>query len=221
MDLQYFLEMMDPKHRHGSNLRKYHEYWKAAESHNNFFYWLDYGAGKDVELPVCPREKLEREQVRYLSPEQRLNYLVKIDRTGRFRWAKNNELVWTNNTRYEDSEDGILPVRAPDHKREKPDSVSPTRPWSESSESSLDGSEGSSTESDRPVLSRRRLMFNRIKDKIFTNDDWWIFVRYLPVLIHTNERSRTHHFECILELRNGDRSNIPPSCAAGAYQLPG
>ena len=30
MDLQYFLEMVDQKHRYGSNLRAYHEEWKKA-----------------------------------------------------------------------------------------------------------------------------------------------------------------------------------------------
>ena len=30
MGLQYFLEMVDSKHRYGSNLRMYHEEWKAS-----------------------------------------------------------------------------------------------------------------------------------------------------------------------------------------------
>ena len=32
MDLQYFLEMVDLKHRYGSNLRTYHEEWKKADT---------------------------------------------------------------------------------------------------------------------------------------------------------------------------------------------
>ena len=63
-DLQYFLEMIDVKHRYGkwtalpipvqirllifrtgSNLRKYHAEWKNSTTHENFFYWLDYGGG--------------------------------------------------------------------------------------------------------------------------------------------------------------------------------
>ena len=29
MDLQYFLELVDQKHRYGSSFRKYHNYWKT------------------------------------------------------------------------------------------------------------------------------------------------------------------------------------------------
>lgn len=110
LDLQYFLEMVDVKHRHGSNLRAYHMQWKNSPSSENFFYWLDYGAGKEIDLPQCPREKLEKQQVRYLSPEERLNYLVKVDNAGLFRWAKNNELVDTNSRRFKDSLRGVVRV---------------------------------------------------------------------------------------------------------------
>jgi hypothetical protein len=108
MDLQYFLEMVDLKHRHGSNLRSYHMYWRNSSSKENFFYWLDHGEGKNVELPQCSRDRLEKEQVRYLTREERLNYLVTVDETGLFRWAKNNELVWTNTARFKDSLQGIV-----------------------------------------------------------------------------------------------------------------
>jgi hypothetical protein len=108
MDLPYFLEMVDGKHRHGSHLRAYHAVWKESPSSENFFYWLDYGEGKDVEVPRCSREKLERDQVRYLSPEERLKYLVKVDDAGMFRWAKNDELVQTNSKRFKDSMQGVV-----------------------------------------------------------------------------------------------------------------
>ncbi|KAJ5666620.1 hypothetical protein N7462_011029 [Penicillium macrosclerotiorum] len=110
MDLQYFLEMVDAKHRHGSNLRVYHTVWKSSPSSENFFYWLDYGGGKNVELPQCSREQLEKDQVRYLSPEERFHYLVEVDDAGLFRWAKNNELVETDNSRFQDSLHGVVPV---------------------------------------------------------------------------------------------------------------
>jgi hypothetical protein len=32
MDLNYFLELVDQKHRYGSNLRKYHAHWKTADT---------------------------------------------------------------------------------------------------------------------------------------------------------------------------------------------
>jgi len=109
MDLQYFLEMVDQKHRYGSNLRAYHEQWKKAETHENFFYWLDYGEGRKVEHPTVTRERLEKEQVRYLSREERLNYLVNVDSEGRLCWAKNGKRIHTT-VEFKDSVNGIVPV---------------------------------------------------------------------------------------------------------------
>ncbi|KAL1656966.1 hypothetical protein SLS61_000005 [Didymella pomorum] len=109
MDLQYFLEMVDQKHRYGSNLRAYHEEWKKAATNENFFYWLDKGEGRNFEHPTVSRERLEKEQVRYLSREERLNYMVKIDKEGRLCWAKNSERISTT-TQYKDSVNGIVPV---------------------------------------------------------------------------------------------------------------
>lgn len=107
MDLQYFLEMVDQKHRYGSNLRAYHEHWKKADTHENFFYWLDEGEGKTFEHPTVTRERLEKEQVRYLSREERLNYLVIVDSEGRLCWAKNGERINTTMD-YKDSINGIV-----------------------------------------------------------------------------------------------------------------
>ncbi|KAF7864084.1 hypothetical protein EAF04_007049 [Stromatinia cepivora] len=107
MDLQYFLEMVDLKHRYGSNLRTYHEEWKKADTNENFFYWLDYGEGRFIDCQGCPRERLDREQVRYLSKEERLDYLVKIDGEGRLCWAKNGERIDTT-TEWRDSVRGIV-----------------------------------------------------------------------------------------------------------------
>ncbi|KAL2063493.1 hypothetical protein VTL71DRAFT_5298 [Oculimacula yallundae] len=109
MDLQYFLEMVDIKHRYGSNLRTYHEEWKKAETTENFFYWLDYGEGRFIDCQGCPRERLDKEQVRYLSKEERLNYLVKIDKEGRLCWAKNGVRIDTTE-QYKDSMHGIVPA---------------------------------------------------------------------------------------------------------------
>ncbi|KAL5371716.1 hypothetical protein DPSP01_014066, partial [Paraphaeosphaeria sporulosa] len=108
MDLQYFLEMVDQKHRYGSNLRAYHEQWKKSDTHENFFYWLDSGNGKDFEHPTVSRERLEKEQVRYLSREERMQYLVKIDDEGRLCWAKNGQRISTS-MEYKDSVNGIVP----------------------------------------------------------------------------------------------------------------
>lgn len=96
LGLQYFLEMVDPKHRYGPNLRIYHEQWKKVDSLDNFFLWLDFGEGLHISCQACPRERLEREQVRYLSKEERSNYLVALDRDGRLCWAKNGTPVDTS-----------------------------------------------------------------------------------------------------------------------------
>ncbi|KAI9875654.1 MAG: hypothetical protein M1823_007428, partial [Watsoniomyces obsoletus] len=110
MDLQYFLEMVDHKHRHGSNLRKYHARWNTQETDQSFFYWLDQGDGKDLSLKECSRERLDRMQVRYLSKEERLNYLVHVASDGLLVWAKNGERVWTRDELFKDSMKGIVPA---------------------------------------------------------------------------------------------------------------
>jgi hypothetical protein len=112
MDLQYFLEMVDQKHRYGSNLRAYHDHWKRSNVNENFFYWLDQGSGRNFEHPTVSRERLEKEQVRYLSREERMKYLVKIDEEGRFCWAKNGERISTT-TDYKDSVEGVVPKDDP------------------------------------------------------------------------------------------------------------
>ena len=110
MDLQYFLELVDQKHRHGSNLRKYHAHWQQADTRQNFFYWLDQGDGKDLDLEECSRERLNKMQVRYLSRDERQNYMVKIDPEGMLIWAKNGERVWTKDELFKDSIHGIVPT---------------------------------------------------------------------------------------------------------------
>lgn len=100
--------MVDLKHRYGSNLRTYHEEWKKSDTNENFFYWLDYGEGRFIDCAGCPRERLDREQVRYLSKEERLDYLVTIDKEGRLCWAKNGVRIDTTE-KYKDSIHGIVP----------------------------------------------------------------------------------------------------------------
>ena len=110
MDLQYFLEMVDLKHRHGSNLRKYHAQWTKQNTNQSFFYWLDQGDGKDISLEECSRENLDSMQVRYLSREERSHYLVKVDTQGLLTWAKNGKPVWTKDELFRDSMAGIVPT---------------------------------------------------------------------------------------------------------------
>ena len=111
MDLSYFLEMVDVNHRYGSNLRKYHAEWKRRGTRENFFYWLDQGEGKDLSLENCPRERLDSMKVRYLSREERLNYLTMVDEQGRLCWKKNGIRIDTS-VKWKDSVMGIVPAES-------------------------------------------------------------------------------------------------------------
>lgn len=112
MGLQYFLEMVDQKHRYGSNLRTYHEEWKKSDTNENFFYWLDYGEGRNIDMAGCPRDQLDREQVRYLSREERQYYVVTVNKDGLLCWAKNGTPIDTSED-FRDSIHGVVPIDDP------------------------------------------------------------------------------------------------------------
>ncbi len=160
MDLQYFLEMVDAKHRYGSNLRAYHEEWKRSSTNENFFYWLDYGEGRNVDLAMRPREQLDRERVRYLSREERQAYLVRIDGEGRLCWAKDGTRIDTS-VEYRDSVKGIVPQN---------DSTPAFTPAAEeaanrrSSSSSSSGSASSSSSCDDEGMRGDRYTNQELKD---------------------------------------------------------
>ena len=109
LDMRYFLEMVDQKHRYGANLLVYHEEWLRSSTDQNFFHWLDRGDGRFLSLPGCSREKLDKERIRYLSRDERRNYLVRVDDEGKLRWEKNNELITTSINDFRDSMSGIVP----------------------------------------------------------------------------------------------------------------
>lgn len=73
--------------------------------------WLEHGDGKEVDLPACPRQQLESERVRYLSREEHMKYLVKVDEHGLLVWHKNGQKINTT-TGYKDSTEGIVPQDA-------------------------------------------------------------------------------------------------------------
>ncbi|KAL9611016.1 MAG: hypothetical protein Q9167_004297 [Letrouitia subvulpina] len=112
MDLAYFLEMVDQHHRYGSHLRKYHAFWQHLPTHENFFYWLDYGEGKGVSLESCSREKLDSMRVRYLGKEERGNYAVEVGPGGKLCWKRNGVRVDTG-VGWRDSVKGIVMVDDP------------------------------------------------------------------------------------------------------------
>ena len=99
-------------HRYGSHLRKYHAEWKKRPTHDNFFYWLDYGEGKDVSLENCSREKLDSMKIRYLGREERVNYAVEVDREGKLCWKRNGVRINTDEG-WRDSIKGIVRVDDP------------------------------------------------------------------------------------------------------------
>ena len=109
MDLRYFLEMVDLHHRYGSHLRKYHAEWRKSSTHENFFYWLDYGEGRNISLEQCSREKLDAMKVRYLGREERVNYAVEVGKGGKLCWKRNGFRVETSEG-FRDSVKGIVRV---------------------------------------------------------------------------------------------------------------
>ncbi|KAL4571832.1 hypothetical protein LXL04_018597 [Taraxacum kok-saghyz] len=77
--LQHWLEAIDPRHRYGHNLHIYYDLWFESESSQPFFYWLDVGDGKEVNLEKCPRANLQRQCIKYLAPNERTAYEVIVE----------------------------------------------------------------------------------------------------------------------------------------------
>ncbi|KAL7137410.1 hypothetical protein ABFS83_10G090300 [Erythranthe nasuta] len=71
---QHWIEAIDPRHRYGHSLHLYYEEWCQASSGQPFFYWLDLGDGKEVDLKECPRAKLRKQCIKYLGPKEREHY---------------------------------------------------------------------------------------------------------------------------------------------------
>ncbi|KAJ0088009.1 hypothetical protein Patl1_32430 [Pistacia atlantica] len=71
---QHWIEAIDPRHRYGHSLHMYYEEWCKADACQPFFYWLDVGDGKDLDLKECPRSKLRQQCIKYLGPKEREHY---------------------------------------------------------------------------------------------------------------------------------------------------
>ncbi|KAK7278637.1 hypothetical protein RJT34_23671 [Clitoria ternatea] len=71
---QHWIEAIDPRHRYGHNLHYYYEEWCKTDSGQPFFYWLDLGNGKNIDLEKCPRSKLRKQCIKYLGPQEREHY---------------------------------------------------------------------------------------------------------------------------------------------------
>ncbi|XP_042519495.1 IQ domain-containing protein IQM3-like [Macadamia integrifolia] len=71
---QHWIEAIDPRHRYGHNLHIYYEEWCKSHGGQPFFYWLDIGEGKEVDLKKCSRSKLKQQCIKYLGPQEREHY---------------------------------------------------------------------------------------------------------------------------------------------------
>ncbi|KAG2671438.1 hypothetical protein I3760_14G136300 [Carya illinoinensis] len=93
--LQHWLEAIDPRHRYGHNLHFYYDKWLHSQSKEPFFYWLDIGEGKEINLvEKCPRSKLQQQCIKYLGPMERLSYEV-IMEDGKFFYKQSGKLLDT------------------------------------------------------------------------------------------------------------------------------
>eukprot|EP00249_Psilotum_nudum_P021619 c28176_g1_i2 orf=563-1870(-) len=92
--LQHWLEAIDARHRYGHNLHYYYSVWQESVTPEPFFYWLDVGEGRDLDLPACPRSKLQNQQIKYLGPKEREHYEVVV-KDGKLIYKKSGELLNT------------------------------------------------------------------------------------------------------------------------------
>ncbi|KAL5720277.1 hypothetical protein ACHQM5_012956 [Ranunculus cassubicifolius] len=94
--LQHWLEAIDPRHRYGHNLHFYYVTWLHCASQQPFFYWLDIGEGKEVNLvDRCPRSKLQHQCIKYLGPIEREAYEVVVE-DGKFKYKKSGIILDTS-----------------------------------------------------------------------------------------------------------------------------
>lgn len=94
--LQHWLEAIDPRHRYGHNLHFYYDKWLHSHSREPFFYWVDIGEGREVNLvDKCPRWKLHQQCIKYLGPMERKPYEV-IVKDGKFFYKQSGLILDTN-----------------------------------------------------------------------------------------------------------------------------
>ncbi|KAB5552558.1 hypothetical protein DKX38_009869 [Salix brachista] len=92
--LQHWLEAIDTRHRYGHNLHLYYDVWFKSESSQPFFYWLDVGDGREVNLDKCPRPTLLLQCIEYLGPIERHAYEVMVE-NGKLVYRESGMLVDT------------------------------------------------------------------------------------------------------------------------------
>ncbi|KAE8692817.1 protochlorophyllide-dependent translocon component 52 [Hibiscus syriacus] len=92
--LQHWLEAIDPRHRYGHNLHFYYNQWLNSRCQEPFFYWLDIGEGREVNIEKCPRWKLQQQCIKYLGPMERKPYEIVVE-DGKFIYKQTRELLQT------------------------------------------------------------------------------------------------------------------------------
>lgn len=108
LDTAHWLEVADEHHRYGTYLRPYYDVWLSSGSRENFFQFLDHGAGRQLDLSqpnssivptaaqrsrkkrIVSRVQLENSRVHYCTADERQQYRAVVQR-GRLVW-KNKSL---------------------------------------------------------------------------------------------------------------------------------
>ncbi|XXG88279.1 hypothetical protein AAC387_Pa12g0508 [Persea americana] len=91
---QHWIEAIDPRHRYGHNLHLYYEEWCNGDAGQPFFYWLDIGDGRDVDILECSRSLLRQQCIIYLGPQEREHYEY-VPKDGRIIHKQTGELIDT------------------------------------------------------------------------------------------------------------------------------
>lgn len=174
---------------------------------------MDYGEGKDISLPTCPRERLDREQVRYLSREERLDYLATVNPEGKLCWKRNGEPINTS-VKWKDSVHGIVPVgdKTPGF---TPASAEAARSSDSSDDESSDEGESSGAEARKDRYVNQDLKEHKGPKKLLHVSPATIFNQ----LLRTSVRKNTWIFVSPLSLEmaaqryhpDGDREAVPIS----------
>ncbi|KAK9759383.1 hypothetical protein K7432_017724, partial [Basidiobolus ranarum] len=89
MEDQYWLEVLDPKHRWGGALAKHHKVWQSLDTDTDFFTWLDIDKGYRSHPKLWPMRLLEKlTSVSILEPEEREDYGVIANDDGKLIFKK-------------------------------------------------------------------------------------------------------------------------------------
>ncbi|GAA5847463.1 hypothetical protein JCM3766R1_005354 [Sporobolomyces carnicolor] len=170
MEPQYWLEIVDDQHRYGSNLKYYHQRWNETDTSENFFFWLDHGEGKHLDLEACPRRRLNAEKIAYLTAEQREVYRVKVNDEGLLVWAKDGTLLDTSKYHEDLGADrgGVVPIseeRFAEIQAEEKEKVRKAKEEEGTSASSSDLGSSSSSSSDDDLADEVRAGSKAYGDK--------------------------------------------------------